>query len=56
VNEPSETASGYGIKNVNKRIQLHFGKGYGLHYEAREPEGTKVIVVIPQRTSAGQNE
>ncbi|WP_239617609.1 cache domain-containing sensor histidine kinase [Cohnella mopanensis] len=56
VNEPSETTSGYGIKNVNKRIQLHFGKGYGLHYEPREPEGTKVIVLIPKRTSADQQD
>jgi two-component system sensor histidine kinase YesM len=56
VNEPADTGTGYGIKNVNKRIQLHFGNGYGLHYEARDTEGTKVTVVIPKRANAGQAE
>ncbi|QMV40631.1 cache domain-containing sensor histidine kinase [Cohnella cholangitidis] len=51
VSEHSEATTGYGIKNVNKRIQLHFGNGYGLHYGAREPEGTTVTVIIPKRTS-----
>ncbi|RED65547.1 cache domain-containing sensor histidine kinase [Cohnella lupini] len=50
VNEPSDGASGYGIRNVNKRIQLHFGNVYGLRYEARETEGTRVTVIIPKRT------
>ncbi|MFC5407656.1 cache domain-containing sensor histidine kinase [Cohnella soli] len=51
VTDRSETPSGYGIRNVNKRIQLHFGGGYGLRYEANEPEGVKVIVLLPRRTS-----
>jgi two-component system sensor histidine kinase YesM len=50
--EQTETASGYGIRNVHRRIQLHFGERYGLHYEAREEEeGTRVTVFIPARTS-----
>jgi len=55
VNEPSDKTTGYGIKNVNKRIQLHFGNSYGLHYEAREAEGTRVTVIIPKRLSAETN-
>ncbi|WP_254450452.1 cache domain-containing sensor histidine kinase [Cohnella herbarum] len=55
-NEAPDTGTGYGIKNVNRRIQLHFGNGYGLHYEARVTEGTKVTVVIPKRASAGQTD
>ncbi|RKP55078.1 sensor histidine kinase [Cohnella endophytica] len=54
--DPSESSSGYGIKNVNKRIQLHFGNHYGLRYEAREPEGTRVVVLIPKRTIADHND
>jgi len=45
-----EGSSGYGILNVNKRIQLHFGGEFGLRYEARVPEGVRVNVVIPKRT------
>jgi len=48
--EPSESSSGYGIRNVHKRIQLHFGSEYGLHYEARDTEGVRVNVTIPKRT------
>ena|GEM_PF-226660 len=44
-----ESGAGYGIKNVNKRIQLHFGSEFGLRYEERQPEGTKVEAVIPKR-------
>jgi two-component system sensor histidine kinase YesM len=51
VEEQSESASGYGIRNVHQRIQLHFGDRYGLHYEARENEGTRVTVIVPKRTN-----
>lgn len=52
VNEPAEASSGYGINNVNKRIQLHFGDLYGMRYEARHVEGTVVIVVIPKQVNS----
>ena len=42
-----ETDKGYGIKNVNKRIKLHFGAEYGLYYESEINKGTKVIIVFP---------
>jgi two-component system sensor histidine kinase YesM len=38
---------GFGIKNVNKRIRLHFGNGYGLSYEMRAEGGTRAIIIIP---------
>jgi two-component system sensor histidine kinase YesM len=38
---------GYGIKNVNKRIKLHFGVSYGLSFELRPEGGTRVIIIIP---------
>ncbi|SFE59119.1 HAMP domain-containing protein [Paenibacillus catalpae] len=36
-----------GLLNVNKRIQLHFGEGYGLHLKSVLGEGTEVIVTLP---------
>jgi two-component system, sensor histidine kinase YesM len=36
-----------GIGNVNRRIQLHFGKQYGLSIESRQSKGTRVLVKIP---------
>lgn len=40
--------SGYGIRNVNQRIHLHFGPEYGISYSARAEDGTKVTVKLPK--------
>lgn len=39
--------TGVGILNVQNRLQLYFGKEYGLTYESKPLEGTTVIVRIP---------
>ena len=39
--------SGVGLVNVNNRIQLLFGKEYGLMVESEPDEGTKVSIRIP---------
>jgi two-component system, sensor histidine kinase YesM len=39
--------SGYGIRNVHQRIQLHYGKSFGLHYKHREGGGLIATIVIP---------
>ncbi|MDO4299568.1 MAG: ATP-binding protein, partial [Lachnospiraceae bacterium] len=39
--------SGVGLVNINKRIQLLFGKKYGLRIESEPDEGTSVSVCIP---------
>ncbi len=38
----------YGIKNVHQRLQIFFGKDYGLHFESTYGKGTKAIVKIPK--------
>lgn len=38
---------GYGIQNVQRRIQLVCGDRYGLRYENRTDAGTKVTVTLP---------
>lgn len=43
----SRDTGGLGIRNVQQRIQLAFGKGYGLHYR-RENGGTSAVVNIPR--------
>lgn len=39
--------SGVGLVNVNNRIQVLFGKAYGLSIESEPDEGTKIIIRIP---------
>ncbi|MNV45197.1 Histidine kinase-, DNA gyrase B-, and HSP90-like ATPase [compost metagenome] len=39
--------SGMGNSNVNKRIQLHYGRRYGLKYEKNKPQGTIVSIRLP---------
>ncbi len=38
---------GYGIRNVNKRIEILFGKEYGLHYFKNESGGVTVTIRLP---------
>ncbi len=37
-----------GIKNVNQRIKLVFGEGYGLSIDSRPGQGTTVDILIPR--------
>lgn len=39
---------GYGVRNVNRRIELLFGKGYGLHYCINENGGVTVEILLPE--------
>ena len=43
----SRRGSGIGVKNVNERIRLYFGSGYGLIIESEPDEGTKVTAHLP---------
>ncbi len=38
---------GFGLENVNKRIELYYGKQYGLSVESEYQTGTRVTVTIP---------
>lgn len=38
---------GYGVKNINDRIKLHYGNGYGLTYTSAPGKGTTVELRIP---------
>ena len=39
--------SGVGLVNVNNRIQILFGKEYGLTVESEPDEGTTVSICMP---------
>jgi len=41
---------GYGVRNVNKRIQLLYGDNYGLHYYKNTSGGVTVKISFPYRT------
>lgn len=46
--ETDETAPvGFGVRNVHRRLQLHYGPQYGLTYQSAEGLGTTVTVVFP---------
>lgn len=38
---------GYGVRNVNRRLQLYYGSEYGLTYSKNEPSGVTVNVLLP---------
>ncbi|WP_227872124.1 cache domain-containing sensor histidine kinase [Paenibacillus albus] len=45
--ENQTEGSGIGLRNVHQRIQLFYGKEYGLHVESSEGAHTRVIMRIP---------
>ena len=45
--ELSQTSTGYGIKNINDRIKVCYGPGYGLSYTSTVGKGTCVEIKIP---------
>lgn len=36
-----------GLKNINTRIELYYGKGYGLHAQSKPGRGTLVCIRLP---------
>ena len=38
---------GYGIQNVNSRLQLYYGADFHLYFESRPGKGTEVFVRVP---------
>ena len=45
--ETNEADFGYGVRNVNRRIELLFGQEYGLHYDVNAYQGVTVTVHLP---------
>ena len=43
-----DARSGYGVRNVNKRLEILFGTEYGLHYESTLGQGTVVTIALPK--------
>ena len=43
----TQDSDGYGIKNVHERVQLYYGKEYGLQLESKQNVGTRVTLTIP---------
>lgn len=42
-----------GIRNVNERVKLYFGKQFGLFIESKKDAGTKVYIKIHNRADQG---
>ena len=43
----SKTGSGYGLKNIDKRLKLSYGESYGLSFISQYGLGTTVEIKIP---------
>lgn len=47
-NRARKRGSGIGLMNVQQRIQLYFGKEYGLQIQSELDEGTTIIIHLPK--------
>ncbi|NOU76824.1 HAMP domain-containing protein [Paenibacillus sp. LMG 31458] len=45
----SRESRGYGLKNVNDRLKLFFGEGYGISIESVLGKGTVMTIRLPKR-------
>jgi two-component system sensor histidine kinase YesM len=45
--EPPSEEGGYGIYNIIERIHLAYGEEYGLRFESRIHEGTRIQITLP---------
>lgn len=43
----TQGSKGYGVRNVNERIQLYYGKEYSLKVKSEVGTGTKITICIP---------
>lgn len=43
----SKRGSGIGVKNVQERIRLYFGREYGLTIDSEPDEGTRIEIYLP---------
>lgn len=49
-------SNGVGVNNVNERIRLFYGAGYGLSYESEPGKGTLAAIVLPAGKDDAINE
>lgn len=54
--QDTQDRTGIGIKNVNDRLQIYFGKGYGLRIVSELDMGTRVEIRMPKIREAGDYE
>lgn len=45
-----EDPSGFGLANVNQRLQYYYGEEYGVFFESEEGKGTQATVIIEAKT------
>jgi two-component system sensor histidine kinase YesM len=50
--DSSSPAQSIGLYNVNRRIQLHFGKEYGLDIDSGPGTGTVTRIILPKVVSS----
>ena len=43
----SHESHGYGVKNINERIKLYYGREYGLSYQSALGKGTILTITVP---------
>lgn len=51
----ANTRGGYGVRNINERLHLAYGPGYGLCCESEPGRGTRVTIRVPAQ-EAGEPE
>ena len=51
-----ESFSGIGVHNVDERIKLYYGEGYGLDFVSEIGQYTRAIIKMPYRVAEKEEE
>ncbi|MCR2806071.1 cache domain-containing sensor histidine kinase [Paenibacillus soyae] len=43
----NEKGGGIGLRNINERLKLHYGAGYGIQASSRPGEGAEITILLP---------
>lgn len=54
IRDTSVLEKGYGVRNVQERIALYYGEGFGVSYTSRPGEGTRVTIKISAVYTKGE--
>ena len=49
LNDEKASGKGIGLKNIHRRINLYYGKAYGLFIDSSPGKGTSVTIRIPKK-------
>ncbi|WP_270877924.1 sensor histidine kinase, partial [Paenibacillus aestuarii] len=56
VHKKNHDSNGIGLRNVDQRLVMSYGKEYGIRIESQEGSYTRIIMTLPYRSWEGETD